>query len=357
MFGLHQLRHQWTKSKIFVIAFTSDIGRYSNKFDRLYYAHSSEDLKNKALQAYKEIGGGEVYAFVFANRMLEYLMNGNEDLFKLLHFENTFHTYQQIVDKTLADQLCRNLGIVRPVEYALEDETTVNSIKYPVVIKPLEKFTAKGASKCEFIADKKQLDLYLCKLKKLDIAFSNLVCQQMVRGDNRWEYGYGGFFRDGEPMVDVCFHQFRQYPQGLSCYAREVTDEIVAKQLKSISSLFLKHLKYNGFIEFDIKQDCVSGEFVVLDINPRPWGSSDMLRVKLGNSTVFSPKLNSYKVVWRKPVEEIVASHNKSNPSYSACKQITGTSGFKTAIALWYLSDMKPFLKNTREELANIKKN
>ena len=290
------------------------------------------------------MGGGNIYAFIYSNLMLEYiLLEDNKSLFNLFIFENSIEVYDVIVDKTKVDKLCRQLGLSRPLEYDLAKEEQLDKIKYPIVIKPLEKQKAKGASKCMFIYDRLALDKYLQEIKSYNISIDNLVCQQAVRGLNKWEYGYGGYFKNGRPIVDICFHQFRQSPQGLSCYIREITNLSLQHSLRSLVQPFLNNLHYNGFIEFDIKQDEITKELFVLDINPRPWGSADILNVKLGESSVYEPKLTKYNAVWRRLSSELFSHRNINNISYKECKMITGKKEFRTVHALYDKNDLNVF--------------
>ena len=344
LFGLRQLRQQWPNSIIYVLAPKTDIGYYSNAYNRFYEVTTREQVREVTYKAYKDIGEGDVDAFIYSNRLLEYMIDGNQELFDLLHFENPYDTYRTIVDKTEADKLCRELGLPRPIEYDLSDLNHYASISYPIVVKPLEKQKAKKAAKCKFITCEQELKSYINLMTSHGFNVNNFTCQQAIMGSNQYEYGYGGFFSDGIPVIDICFHQFRQSPQGLCCYIREMTDEGLIKEIKDMVAPFVKKVKYNGFIEFDIKQDMATKILYVLDINPRPWGSSDMLRTKLASSTVYNPSLTNCRVVWRKmPLDSFVSNKTNNNLPHSRCKKITGTAGFKSSYALYDRKDPKPF--------------
>lgn len=343
LFGLRQLRKRCPDSIIYVIAPKTDIGYHSNVYDRFYEVTTKKQVHEVTLQAYKDIGEGEVWASIYSNKMLEYIVDSNKDLFDLLHFENSYETFKSIVDKVEADRLCRKLGLPRPIEYDLTNESQYNNINYPIVVKPLEKQKAIGASKCVFLQSKKELEEYLKRMLLLGIAPVNFTCQQYIRGDNRWEYGYGGYFKNGQPVIDICFYQFRQKPQGLCCYTREMTDRELKQKIKNLATPVIEDLNYNGFMEFDIKQDEVSGTFYVLDINPRPWGSVDMLNAKLRNSTVFLPNPTENHAVWKKIPHDFIQAKGL-NVNHKICKKITGTSDFKCICALFDVHDLHPFV-------------
>lgn len=353
LFGMRQIRKEWPESQIYLFAPKTDIGVCSSAYDHFIQTDTSDDIWRNTTELLVKLRGAEVRAFIFSNKMLEFIIANHEKLFSIVRFENSYEVFKKIVDKTAADQLCRELGIKRPDEYDL-DECNRCLIHYPVVIKPLDKQLAKGASKCEFLETESRLNQYLRGLSQMGISQDNLVCQQVVRGNNRWEYGYGGYFCDGKPLIDVCFHQFRQVPQGLCCYIREMNDEALEMRIKEMISPFLAELGYNGFIEFDVKEDEITHELFLLDINPRPWGSSDMLGLKLEGSTVFHPTISAKKIIWRKPIIELKSFGNFKNTPYSICKELTGDKGYESCINLFWHGDIKPFWVGVLEEIKGI---
>ena len=249
--------------------------------------------------------------------------------------------------------LCYRLGIRVPQGFNLEDRD-YRSFDYPVIVKPRVKIDTLGASKCSYIKDSITLHNYLARLKERDIHVSKLVCQKAIEGDNRWEYGYGGFFISGTPIVDIAFYQFRQYPQGLCCYAREMTDVVLYNDVASFVKPIVMELKYSGLIEFDLKRYSKTKRLFLLDINPRPWRSADMLSVKIGDSTVFSPQVSKKCVEWRYPIKELFSFRNSNNVSYAVCKAITGNDCFIKYKALYDKSDNKPYRIQLRRDIKTM---
>lgn len=347
LFMARQLRKQWPEAIIDAVGMPDAVGRYTKAINRFFPAVSDEELLDCVRTVLQDAGKEPVKAFMCSNPMLECIVLHHPELFDLLVFENSLSLYRQIVDKVEADCLCRSLNILRPAEYALSGNLA--TIQYPVVVKPLKKMEAEGASKCAFINNHVELQDYLDKMKRSHVDLGNLVCQQCVRGDNRWEYGYGGFFLAGKPLIDICFYQFIQVPQGLCCYTREVTDASLQKQIRETVRPFLEKTAYSGFLEFDIKQDAVSRDIYVLDINPRPWRSADMLAGKLNNSTVFSPVVSSAKVIWRYRYRELLRKKNGRNVSYRLCKSLA-PGRFVTQLALYDHADRTPYQRQRQED-------
>lgn len=348
LFMARQLRKTWPDSTIHAIGDPQhDIGRYSNTLDRFYEATSSGEVIQAIKQAYDALGEGSVKAFMCSNPILECLVGQHPEVFDLLEFENPKEVYQQLVDKKAVDGLCKHLAVLRPEEYSLTD-ACYSGFSFPVVVKPLEKGLAVGASKCAYLGDEHQLITYLAKIDALGIDRNNLICQQCVEGDNRWEYGYGGYFRHGKPLVDICFYQFKQVPQGLCCYSREMTNMDLQRQIKELVTPLLMEIDYNGFMEFDVKQDANTNALYLLDVNPRPWRSVDMLTVKLGDSTIFAPSLNDNKVEWHYCYRELFAKKNNKNVSTKVCRQLTMGNGFVRHETLFDKNDREPLKQQRR---------
>lgn len=352
LFMARQLRREYPDAKIYTIGAPHDIGQYSNSINAFYAASNESEIVASIYSVIRSAKDIPLKVFMCSNPMLECVVLHHPELFETLEFENSIELYRKIVDKVEVDKLCRDLNIPRPLEYCLKD-VDFSALSFPVVVKPLVKADAVGASKCAYIETTKEFSDYLAKMDGLNIDRSQLICQQCVVGDNRWEYGYGGFFKNGKPLVDIYFHQFIQVPQGLCCYSREITDSILKKKIQEIVKPFLDETQYNGFLEFDLKQDTNTKKLYLLDINPRPWRSVDMLKGKLGDSTVFHPVISNEKVVWRYRYRELFRQKNSNNVSYSICKSIANDR-MKTQSALYDIQDCKPYLIQWKRDIIEL---
>lgn len=349
LFLARQLRKQWPQCLIYAIGQVRDIGQYSNCIDCFYSIEGEKDLCITIRNAYNKMGGGEVFAYCCSNPMLEWVVR-HEDLFDMLTFENSFSFYKTIMDKRQVTLLCDECSVLHPQEFSFTIEH-IDQLPYPVVVKPLQKMVDVLVKKCTYISSVQSMKSFLEKVEATHVDKSNLVCQQAILGDNRWEYGYGGYFQDGEPLIDVCFHQFRQHPQGLCTYIREMTDEKLADDIRNLVKPLLYKIRANGFVEFDIKQDSETKLLYLLDINPRPWRSVDMLTVKLDRSTVFDPKPIDCYVEWQYPWKAFFSKKNSRNVSQNQCKQITGTDNFTKFVSMTDRKDPNPLRQHKWETI------
>lgn len=343
LFMARQLRREWPDSVIFALGMTNDIGRYSNVVNRFYSVTAQDSLLKIIEQAYQEIGKGDVKAVICSNPMLEDIVLNYPEVFDLLHFDNPIQTYTLFVSKEQTNRLCENLNVNFPGSYKMAD-IDGSVVDYPIVAKPIEKTLTHGVDKIELIKNIEQFQSYISKLTTLGVDRDLIVFQQYIHGNNKWEYGYGGYFENGHPIIDICFYQIRQMPQGICCYTKEITNDVLVKQIREFVNPILDYTHYCGFIEFDIKQDEDTKSLYLLDINPRPWRSSDMLSGKVGKSTIFRPKPSDNAVAWCYPFKALSAHRNKMNPSKSECRKIKSSPNEKFVVSLYDRKDIKPFI-------------
>lgn len=351
LFLARQFRKEWPSCIIYMLGDPQkDFGQFSNTINGFYPAHSADELCAAIERIVLNCGGVQVDAYICSNPMLEWVVSSMPVIFNTLHFENQYSTYQQLADKASTESLCQRLGVRTPRDYDLSISLSEQSINYPVVVKPLVKMETIGLEKCKVVNSDYELELYLEKADWLGVEKKYLICQQYIPGDNRWEYGYGGYFQDGVPKVDIAFYQFRQAPQGLCCFAREVTDPISSSRVKEFVRPILEELRYNGFIEFDIKQCPYSDQLYLLDINPRPWRSVDMLSAKLGNSTVWNPEISDGSVQWRYPFRELFCYSNSKSVPYKVCRAMASAEHIECCRSLFDRQDGKPYRKQRRHD-------
>ena len=94
------------------------------------------------------------------------------------------------------------------------------------------------------------------------------IVQEYVPGD---EYAFWALYEHGEPIATCLKHQIRgiSYTGGTSVY-RETTH---IPALESAGRALLDHLDWHGFASVQFKKDARTGEFTLLELNPRVWVS------------------------------------------------------------------------------------
>ncbi|NLL11597.1 MAG: ATP-grasp domain-containing protein [Methanomicrobiales archaeon] len=156
-------------------------------------------------------------------------------------------------DKSRTLELARKINISAPNEYK-----SINSIiKYPVVVKGIFE-----SGQIKYINSKEEG-------KKIDL--STNIIQEYVPGDG---YGLYALFNKGELRAFFMHKRVREYPVtgGSSTCAKSV----FCQELKDTGIKILKELKWHGVAMVEFKKDFRYGNYVLMEINPKFWGSLDL---------------------------------------------------------------------------------
>ena len=340
LFLSRQLKRH-TNDSIIAIGKNDDIGRFSNTIDHYYATLELGVIKNVVtgiLEQYTKIT-----PFICSDQYLSLLLESWPEAFDILDFRYPNNSLLLLFsDKEKVMDYCLSLGMRVP-KGELLSKADINA--FPIAIKPLVKRGVSRMGKITVIRDKQRLDNYKTQVLSLNENLSDYLVQPYIEGDNEFEYGYGGFFVNGTPIIDICFYQLRQYPQGVSCYTLEIENLEKRKEIILSVMPFIESTKYSGFLQFDIKEDKNTKLLYVLDVNPRPWGSVSMLTSHLDpNGSLWEKKKENILVQWRFPLKEILSFKNRLNVPYSLIRNIKLGRHYINTVDLLDRKDMIPFL-------------
>lgn len=182
-------------------------------------------------------------------------------------FENTFFK-----DKTVA--IARELGIPIPESFVvwnkedLEKFFNVSSFDSPFVLKPVVSKVWQDGYKLEFPAKKADSLEEVKKYVNDYLPFASILVQKWVPG-----IGVGQEFlcKDGEILL-AFQHERIHEPQGSggSSYRKSVP---LDERMMAHSKKLLKYLKWTGVAMVEYRKNLETGDFVLLEINGRFWGS------------------------------------------------------------------------------------
>ena len=99
----------------------------------------------------------------------------------------------------------------------------------------------------------------------------SLHLQEYIEGRG---YGFFSLFQDGEPVLCQMHERIWEYPVtgGPSVYARTVCD----RRLEELGLRLLRALRWNGVAMVEFRKAAVDGDYRLMEINPRFWGSLDL---------------------------------------------------------------------------------
>jgi predicted ATP-grasp superfamily ATP-dependent carboligase len=152
-----------------------------------------------------------------------------------------------------------------------ELEALSSQIQYPVILKPaiMYKFHSATGKKVFFCSNEDELKSNYSKIIAI-IPPQEVIVQQFLSGGAKSLYSFGSFFAEGEVFGGFVANRIRQKPMdfGVSTsFARTVLNP----KVESLATDFLKAIDYFGLSEVEFMLDEASGEFKLIEINPRAW--------------------------------------------------------------------------------------
>jgi D-aspartate ligase len=98
-----------------------------------------------------------------------------------------------------------------------------------------------------------------------------MMVQELIPGDGRYQYAFGAFFKDGESLGSMTARRRRQHPPEFG-RATTFAETVDLPVLRERSERLLREIDYYGLVELEFKQDPRNGEYKLLDFNARAWG-------------------------------------------------------------------------------------
>ena len=162
-------------------------------------------------------------------------------------------------------QLAESIGIAIPKTFypqSLEDaEQIADFLSYPVVV--------KGARENGNVGYANSPEELISQYKKIS-AFSPII-QEYITGGG---YGFFALYNHGEARAVFMHRRLREYPVtgGPSALAESIYDPMLMEQ----GLRLLDNLKWHGVAMVEFKKDILTGRYVLMEINPKFWGSLEL---------------------------------------------------------------------------------
>lgn len=154
-------------------------------------------------------------------------------------------------DKTMA--FAEDLGIPIPKTYQTPEEVE----NFPVVVKG-----RVGAGNVRYVN---------CAEELSRVRTNGAVLQEYVPGDG---YGFYGLFNRGVPRAIFMHKRIREFP--VTGGPSTAAESVYITKLKELGLRLLGALGWHGVAMVEFKRDRRDGEFKLMEINPKFWGSLDL---------------------------------------------------------------------------------
>lgn len=182
-------------------------------------------------------------------------------------------TYDEVLDKEALYRRCADLGVPFPETYSLDEvdpSDVADRLGYPFVLKPARKREGEavlGTNVLE-VADREELASAVATARDADL---RLLAQERVAvaaGEDRSLASYvppSGV----EDAVGIVGNARVRNPTGFgtSC----VVERVDSPELASRAYDLLDDTGYHGISESEFVYDEIRGQYVLLDVNTRPW--------------------------------------------------------------------------------------
>jgi predicted ATP-grasp superfamily ATP-dependent carboligase len=157
-------------------------------------------------------------------------------------------------------------------------EVEALDLEYPLILKPAvkERENPLTHDKAWGVASREELIRQYqvaCRLLPAD----QIMLQDRIPGDGRFQLSYAGVMKDGEPVADVTARRLRQYPPDFGLHSTYVAS-IDDPEVEAAGRRIIRQLKYTGLVEIEFKRDPRDLTLKLLDINTRVWGWHTMGR-------------------------------------------------------------------------------
>jgi D-aspartate ligase len=177
-------------------------------------------------------------------------------------------------DKRLLHRLAEKLLVDQPWTACPSNREELARIDcpFPVILKPAIRLrpSTLAVPKAWLVEDHDSL------LRRYDEANAllspeSLIIQEVIPGGGEAQFSYAALCKDGRPLASIVARRTRQFPRDfgqLSTYVETVDEpEVIEPAVRLLAAV-----RFTGLAEVEFKRDPRSGQFKVLDINPRVWG-------------------------------------------------------------------------------------
>jgi glutathione synthase/RimK-type ligase-like ATP-grasp enzyme len=186
-----------------------------------------------------------------------------------------FDLLRRVNDKWHTFEICQQAGVPTPKTALFRPDPAfldvARAFRFPVVVKPRASFAAIGV---RFFSDLEELARSVSTAARPGSQNEGdcpYVLQERIDGDL---HDVTSFACQGQ--VKALLSQQRVvslYDWGGGGIVNKTTFEPVALDL---AERFLRHVGWSGVLVFDFIRDKTTGEFLILECNPKIWGSTDL---------------------------------------------------------------------------------
>lgn len=169
-------------------------------------------------------------------------------------------------NKDMTMNLASYIGVPIPQTLVLDDPSDLSDIvKFPVVIKSSD----ESKNYIKYCNNPQELEENFNKLSSK--SKTKIICQEYIEG---FGCGFFGIYHEGRLVSYFLHKRLKEFPitGGPSAVAESFFDE----KLYHYGKRLCDALHWNGPIMVEFKYDTIKGDYKLIEINPKLWGSLDL---------------------------------------------------------------------------------
>ncbi len=175
------------------------------------------------------------------------------------------------MDKVRTFEMCAAHGFHHPGTHVIEDPFTLGkraeSLGFPVILKHQRNFGGSYGVRC--VTSYKDLEHTTEELRSLSDEWTTILLQEWIPG----------------PLLDVCVvareghigciaTQARRLMYPISGGVAAVVETVEDPKLVHAAEAIIEALNWTGPVQLEFKWDSKAGEYALIEINPRFWGTT-----------------------------------------------------------------------------------
>ncbi len=181
---------------------------------------------------------------------------------------------QKVYVKENTYRIAENNSISVPRTYYPRGTADLRALdlRYPVVIKPSIRDHFYDKVKIKAIRVNSPQELleqysWVCSI----IDPSEVLVQEFMDGGAAHLFSFCPFFKNGTTVASITARRARQHPMDFG-HATTYAELVDVPEIRAMAEKYLRLIDYYGIAEVEFMQNPRTGEFKLLEVNPRVWG-------------------------------------------------------------------------------------
>lgn len=177
-------------------------------------------------------------------------------------------SYLIACDKVKTVKYAQELGISTPKTIFPDDDVKqlIRELRLPIVMK-----LSRGSGTVRYFWDAERALTNYCRAIEVNKSCDYPILQEFIPGEG---YGFFGLFSRGRLRAKFMHRRVREFP--VSGGPSTAAESVYEPRVEKLGEKILSSLQWHGVAMVEFKKDSRDGEFRLLEINPKFWGSLDL---------------------------------------------------------------------------------